>query len=198
MPPWAGVALFALGCRLHRPPALALPPAPGVESPAPWVWSYPVRGDSAEALARAMARRGPRYHGERFAGTTRWKLRAAVDLRRSEGACEIAAHRVRLRTVMVLPRHAGARRAPPALRADFAAYLAALAEHERGHALAGQAAAAALAARLDALGPKGTCRRLRQALQEEVLAAAALGRAGDAELDRTTDHGGSTGVRWPP
>lgn len=192
------LALLGAGCRLHRPPELMLPPVAGVTAPTPWAISYPVRGASVSDIDQSMYRRGPRMHGVRYAAYTRWTLTASLDLRRARGVCEAVGHEVRLRSRIELPRLRRPGQVPPDVAAAFDSFRAALVAHELGHVQAGIEGAKALDQRLRELGPKGSCSRLRQALREEVNAAAALGRAADLSLDEETAHGLLQGAVWPP
>ena len=193
------MALLGVGCRLHRPPELALGSAPPeVHAAAPWALSYPVRGATVGEIGHVMYRRGPRKHGVRYAAYTRWYLNASLDLHRTRGACEAVGHQVRLHSMITLPYLRQTGRVAPDVAAHWDGFRAVLVEHELGHVQAGLEGARELNQRLAELGPKGSCRRLRQALRDEVNAAAATGRALDEAHDAATDHGTQRGAVWPP
>lgn len=157
---------------------------------------FEVTGETAEELHAALLERGPTIEGVPLFACTEWAVRWRLEQAPARGECRLRRLEVELVVNTVLPRWPGEARAPTALRSQWAAFVAALRIHERGHRdLGARAASEALAALRSWRSAR--CGSLAEA---DAAAQRAVGRyrVRTIEYDRETRYGRTQGVAWPP
>lgn len=153
---------------------------------------YPVAIEPGESLAQALDRSSPiRQRGLVYHANTQWQLQWRFWWQRAEFGCAIERVRIDLEVQIQLPALvAGSDAAQP----DFAGYLSALTEHERGHQQIALAAAEAVDSALRQLPVAKDCQRLEadaNALAEQLLQDF---REREYDYDRRTHHGQTQGA----
>lgn len=159
---------------------------------------YAFSATSEEAIGQALERLGPEsgdrtFHGRHF---SRWRYRYAL-ARNEEGGCTIDTVRIRLRSVIVMPRLRNVGRVGPELRTRWRRYTEALRRHEEGHRHIARQAMDRMWEDFMAV-PPGPCDGFGAVLESiQSDAGDRLDRA-QAAYDRETDHGRTEGATWPP
>jgi predicted secreted Zn-dependent protease len=159
---------------------------------------YDVAGASELELRAAMDRLGPNdpVDGTPYAGYTQWRIRWSYRYE-GEARCAITDVRVVARIRITLPRWRGARRADPALAAEWARFLSALRRHENGHAAIAKAGARRIAGRLASLRTFRSCARLERAADAAGARVLEQTQAAEVAYDERTRHGDTQGARFP-
>jgi len=158
---------------------------------------YEIAGSTADELRAAINRLRPKdAKGERHDATTHWDVRWEYRYTSAQGACTLTSFVTSVAIVTTLPRWSN-RDAGSRLAERWARYMAALTEHERGHAEIGLHAARTIQGRLSALEPAQTCPLLEESIKLKGEALLAEYRSEETDYDRRTKHGASQGARFP-
>jgi predicted secreted Zn-dependent protease len=177
-------------------PRTADAPVPPRRAAAEYV-TYDVQGSTPGELFTAMRRDGPRAPGEAPSyGRTEWMVTWRARWAGS-GPCRVQNVDVQLRTRIILPRWVQPPDAPAGLVERWNAFMAALSEHEVGHADIAASAARQVRREVERV-TSPTCagmEPLTQAAAERVLEEH---RRRNLEYDRRTRHGLTQGAVWPP
>ena len=190
----AALSLLALsGCHKDNTPTsdsrdyaeAAFAPYPGTE-----VRFYDVYGTDAKSIRESLNAFRPQNQGEgrrydaRSSWNAQWHWPGGPD-----GKCDLAHLQYNFQITITLPHLHDQERVSPALRRDWRRYMAALIEHESGHAKH------AYEHRQDIEGAvkSSSCEAANAA------GAAAITELGkfDAEYDAETHHGATQGARFP-
>lgn len=158
---------------------------------------YPVPLPPSQSLLQALDAASPiREHGRIFHGYTSW----SVDWRfrwwqESNGQCRITSVTTTLSIVIQLPQLQLPASEPATLRrAEFEAYLAALRQHELGHADTGRMAAKAIDQAIAALPHQASCAELETKANETGYRLLAEFNQRDQQYDLATEHGRTQGA----
>jgi predicted secreted Zn-dependent protease len=160
---------------------------------------YQVHGSNEDELLRALLGRGPTVGNLPVFASTAWEVRWRFQPRRRAGQCEIERISVTLNITTRLPHWVAPANASQQIRSDWAAFVAALAVHEKGHTQLGTLAADSV------LRVLGTHRNARgyscDGLVSDAHAAAEATlqhyHEKNIRYDLDTSHGAAQGVRWP-
>jgi len=161
---------------------------------------YEIGGATAAEIDTAMRTQGPvdplgGYHW--FALTEPlfdWRYACPC----GEGGCVTGPVTIYLTVSYTFPRWTAPAGADPALTAQWAAFEAALTEHERGHGALAVECAWALGGAFAALPPSDTCCALDAAVLSASEGVFAACRESQRRYEEETDHGRTQGVIWPP
>lgn len=152
----------------------------------------PIAAETLDSL-RAMLRRGGQLTGEgRFPGSTRWRVGWTFDYERpSYASCTLQNVRVRLETVVMVPKWDAASARDTAAIRWWDEYITRLKEHERGHVKIAVDAAGEIARKFRDLRAAdcGMLSTLANQTARDILA-----EHGERQrrFDRTTHHGART------
>lgn len=159
---------------------------------------YDIRGSSAADLRAEMRARGPAGpDGRRFDGYTRWYVSWRYTFRSGGSQCAIDRTATEVRVTTTLPRWTDEARADSALRGQWQRYLAALTQHEDGHAQNGLGAARDIDAAIARLPAEPTCDALGARANAAGQAILRQYNQRDLDYDRETGHGRSQGAVFP-
>jgi predicted secreted Zn-dependent protease len=191
---WAAFSLLALSAcnKDNAPPSdspdyakAAFAPYPGAE-----VRFYDVYGTDAKSIRGSLNAFGPQDQGEgrhydaRTNWNAQWHWPGGPD-----GQCDLAHLEYSFHIIVILPHLQDQERVSPALRREWRNYMAALIEHESGHAKH----ADAHKEDIENAVKSSSCENANAA------GAAAITELGkfDVEYDAETHHGATQGARFP-
>jgi predicted secreted Zn-dependent protease len=181
-----------LGGALLTAPALA-----GVQTSIQ-VEHYDIRGSTAADLRAEMRARGPTGpDGRRFDGYTRWRVSWEYHYRSGGGQCAIDSVKTTVQITTTLPRWTDEARGNSALRDQWRRYLAALTQHEDGHAQNGLGAARDIDAAIARLPAEPNCGAMAERANAAGQARLRQYNQRDLDYDRETGHGRSQGAVFP-
>lgn len=154
---------------------------------------YPVHGTDAASLIADLRKRAP----SGFHGFANWSVDYRYHFQPDGGRCRVTSVRTAIKGRVLVPQWVDAAGAPPALRADWERYEAALIVHEEGHIAHGQSLVRALQRELEALSA-ARCDELKQ--QADTLAKRLIEQHKelDRQYDARTRHGATQGARFEP
>lgn len=158
---------------------------------------YDVEGETPDALADQLGRRGPEVSGERYFGLTEWEVHAEYRWDKRLDGCRIKGLTVRASVQTHLPRWRRASAAPESLSGAWRRFLTALDWHEHGHRVLAEDAAEAIRVKLAALRAP-TCTRVEARAYSEMIEVLNEYERYNKNYDAATDHGRSQGAIWPP
>lgn len=160
---------------------------------------YRITGRTAADLRAQMNRRGPLDYssGERYDAYANWTFSWRYHDRVRTGKCRITSAEVLVELKYTYPRWLRPRNASTTLVGSWNRYLKALRTHERGHGTIAAGVGRTLLARIRALAPRRSCRKLEAAA--DLLGAGAIEWANrvEASYDARTNHGATQGARFP-
>lgn len=158
---------------------------------------YPISGRTMEEVTRSL--RAAQEAGGGFAAHYYSEWRASYGL--TEGGrgsgCRVVGINLELQSRIRVPEWRLAAEAPPELRAAWEQYTLALDNHEREHERIALRLAGDIVRRLEQLRNM-SCQQLRVDADRELQALRAQFVERQARFDQETQHGATTGVRWPP
>ncbi len=173
-------------------------PAPAEVQSNARVEHYDVRGATAAQLRTEMSARGPvGPGGGRFDGYTRWYVSWRYAFRSGNSQCAIDRVTTDVKVTTTLPRWADEARADGALRDQWRRYLAALTQHEDGHAQNGLGAARDIDAAIARLPAESNCDAMSARANAAGQAILRQYNQRDLDYDRDTGHGRSQGAVFP-
>jgi predicted secreted Zn-dependent protease len=160
---------------------------------------YEIRGTSAAQLRAEMSARGPTgpSGGRRFDGYTRWNVSWRYTFKSGGGQCTIDRVTTEVKVTTTLPRWADEARADNPLRDQWRRYLAALTQHEDGHAQNGLGAARDIDAGIARLPAEPNCGAMGERANAAGQAVLRQYNQRDLDYDRETGHGRSQGAVFP-
>src|SRR6266498_262456 len=128
---------------------------------------YEVAGSSEKELRAAIDRLRPNdAKGERHDAFTKWDVHWEYRYNSSAGACALTSFTTSVEVSTRLPKWSN-RDAGSRLAERWDRYIAALQDHERGHAQIGLRAAKAIQERLSALDQQPTCPLLEESIKSK-------------------------------
>lgn len=158
--------------------------------------TYPVAGETAEALLRALLAAGPKTEDGAYFGLTTAETDVRYQTVESAGGCRIDGVEVDLRVVVTLPAWDPPPGASQPLRRDWGQFLAALRRHEDEHGAIAERSAAVLYRSVSEVR-RPTCDAAVAAGRQLVGRLQAEGEAAHRRFDEATDHGRTQGAAWP-
>jgi predicted secreted Zn-dependent protease len=172
----------------------ALPPVAVTDRQTP----YRLQGDTAAALRAGIDAAGPMHtDGRRYAGYTRWTVRADYRYEPGPRGCALVRAEVEVDVAITLPAWSPGPAATPGLAGRFGVFVGRLREHELSHRRTGVETGERVRARLGRLPPSPDCPGLRRAIDAVIAEEVREGNRRDLEIDRRTRHGELDGVRLP-
>jgi predicted secreted Zn-dependent protease len=186
------LAALALGCGGSR--VDTVPSPAGVHTQTETAY-YPVAGADARVW-RASMFLSARSAGvdAPFAAQTSWRVQWSYASTRASGVgCEVVSPTVELDVRYIMPQLVPDSAGSPEDRAEWHRYLAALWTHEKGHALRGAHAAAAIRDELRHIRV-GSCALMAAETRRVTDATIAKYRASDKEYDERSKHGARQGA----
>ena len=178
---------------------LALLPLSGrAQDKVQWTTNYyRVGGDMLPEIHQSL-REGRPWKGKSAQdGLTDWRVEWRFELRRSENGCQIHQFTTTTTIVITLPRWTASTNAAPGVRQKWARYIAALNQHEAGHAKIGLAVAAELRKQVEKIREEQSCETLKETLNALGWRVVDDFKTKDKDYDRTTQHGAMQGARLP-
>ncbi|MFC1708060.1 DUF922 domain-containing protein [Planctomycetota bacterium] len=163
--------------------------------------TYPVRGQTAEELRRALDQSRPTGpDGRRFDGITRRKVRVEYAIQPTTRGYQLASVVVSARVRTTLPQWVNREDGPAELVATWDIFHRNLVHHERGHRDIAVAAAKEVARNLLPLKSRlhEDCDALRALLKSARQRALEIYRKKERAFDATTRHGWTQGAVFPP
>jgi predicted secreted Zn-dependent protease len=160
---------------------------------------YTVKGNTADQVRRYMNQVGPfvEKSQRRFDGYTHWQIHWQYWYTRGDNTCRISKATVNTDVKITLPKWQPARKASPALRDRWQAYINALTIHEEGHQQNGVSASGEILSTLQAFPTYSSCEQLSQAANAASNRLIQKYAQRDAEYDRSTGHGARQGAVFP-
>jgi predicted secreted Zn-dependent protease len=158
---------------------------------------YAVEGATVQAITRSLREARQREGG--FAGHYRARFRWTYNLSEAgvRAGCRVTNIRIELESQIRSPEWKKPDGAPEDLVTAWQTYSTALEDHERQHENIAIRAAGDLVQRLQRMSDL-SCRQLRLDAQREATAMSQAMQERQAALDTETQHGATTGARWPP
>ncbi|MBI3413832.1 MAG: DUF922 domain-containing protein [Verrucomicrobia bacterium] len=158
---------------------------------------YSVSGDTLLAIQDSLHAGRPWKDKSALDGSTEWQVDWRFKLRRSEDGCQIQQFTTTTTIVITLPRWTTWTNAAPGVRQAWTRYIAALGQHEAGHAKIGLAAAAELRKQVKELGEDQPCETLKETVDALGQRVVTEFKGKDKEYDRVSQHGATQGARLP-
>lgn len=190
-------AIWSVGACASTPGMTSAPVAPRGVRLRSTIDRYPIEGRTMDEVTRSL--RAAQQAGGGFAAHYYSEWRASYGL--SEGGrgsgCRVTGINIELQSRIRVPEWRLAAEAPEALRTAWEAYTLALDNHEREHERIALRLAGDIARRLEQLRDM-SCQQLRIEANRELQAMRTQYAEQQAKFDEATQHGATTGVRWPP
>ena len=158
---------------------------------------YSVYGASEAELQASLNAHAPTVRGERFAGYTQWDVSWRPYFEETARACELSKLSLRVTATTRLPKWRFAWLADDALRRKWARFHAALSAHEAQHRAFGVAVGRETERALNALGARRTCAALEREARQAFARILQKHQQREREFDKRTQHGASTGAKFP-
>ena len=160
--------------------------------------SYPVTGDSIEALRRSIdSYRIVDASGKRHDADTRSNIHWTYTTASDASGCSLVSFHTTLDVQITLPQWQASAYASDELRQHWADYMSALRVHEDGHVQNGRMEAAAIDHLLESVGPHADCGLLDRDVEELTTQIHQQFEMNDIEYDRRTEHGRTQGAIFP-
>lgn len=158
--------------------------------------TYPVVGNSPDALLASLRTSGPKSEGDDFFGLTETQMAYRYWKEAGEDGCRLEQVRVDLNVVITLPRWDAPRQAPYELRRDWTRFDQSLRRHEDGHREIAEWGAREIYHALRNLRTS-TCETIDAAAQRTAQRLRDLGERRQASYDHQTGHGRTQNAVWP-
>ena len=130
-------------------------------------------------------------------GLTEWRINWRYNVLATSNDCRIQSFSTETLINITMPRWVAPTNAPQNVREAWTGYIKALGEHEAGHGQIGQAAAAELHKRVNALPGDASCESLKSRIEATCRQLIQDYKKRDKEYDKRTDHGATQGARLP-
>lgn len=163
------------------------------------VTTYRIGGQDPAQVWAEIRRHGPydEQRQRRFAGYARWKISWHARFETDQAGCRLGEVRVVTTTAITLPDWAEGHRARGEHREAWDRFLAALSEHEHGHAEVAEAGGERIERTLSGLPAAASCEEALEAGRREGDRLIAEVRLEQERFDRETAHGVRTGAHFP-
>lgn len=158
--------------------------------------TYPVAGETAEALLQSLLASGPKTEGGAYFGLTTAETDVRYHTVRSARGCRIDGVEVDLRVAITLPAWDPPPNADDTLRRDWARFLHALRRHEDEHGAIAERSATALHRAVSEIR-RPTCEDAVAAGRQLVGRLQIEAEAAHRRFDEATGHGRTQGAAWP-
>ena len=156
---------------------------------------YSVTGDTLAEIHHSLRQGRPwkdKFHGD---GLTDWRVDWRFSLAESADGCRIRQFTTTTTITITLPRWTASTNAPPNVRKAWERYIAALGQHEAGHAQFGLAAAAEMQKGMKSTGLEPACETLKEKINGLCQRIVEDYKKRDKDYDQRTDHGVTQGAR---
>src|SRR5688572_5765820 len=155
---------------------------------------YAMTGSSMRDIQQSLRQTRPWKDKSAHDGSTEWRIQWNAFVGRNGDLCYCSSFATTTIIMITLPRWIPPTNTPPTVRATWARYLAALEQHEAGHADIALAATAEMHKRIKEIGGESDCDALRTKVKNECQAILDSHRAREKEYDEQTRHGVTQGA----
>ena len=160
------------------------------------VWttnSYPVTGSTLGEIHQSLRQARVTRNNTKWDALTEWNISWRFSLTNAAGACSVGTSAIKTSITLTLPRWTAPTNATPATRDEWRRYVAALAQHELGHAQLAQLAAAGVRKKMSE-PPDLSCAELKSRLNADCNTVVENFKKRDQEYDERTRHGETQGA----
>jgi predicted secreted Zn-dependent protease len=155
---------------------------------------YAMTGSSIRHIQQSLRQTRPWKDKSNHDASTEWRVQWHVSINRSGDECHCSGFTTTTTITITLPRWIAPTNTPASVRSAWQRYVAALAQHEAGHADFALTAAAEMHQRIKEIGSDPDCAALRSKVQTECQAIIDAHRAREKEYDQRTRHGATEGA----
>ena len=155
--------------------------------------SYAVTGSTLGEIHQSLRQARVTRNNTKWDALTEWTISWRFSLNDSAGACRVATSSIKTTITLTLPRWTAPTNATTATRDEWRRYVAALAQHELGHAQLAQRAAAGVRKKINE-PPDVSCAELKNQLNTDCNQVVENFKKRDQEYDERTRHGETQGA----